>query len=146
MIDKLKYYWRLKKLYKKQEITKKVYDNLIKKAKKEGKKGNEIQRLYSEAGSEYFLIQDQIDILITSYLKSEANKLILPIPEDDDIKMWKEAPDMCPYKVLSEKGVTELRSAIRRERKERREAHISWIAIIIGLIGAITGLLAVILK
>jgi hypothetical protein len=45
---------------------------------------------------------------------------------------------------LSNKGITEVRSLIRKDTREILEIVSKWVSISIGLIGAITGLVAVI--
>ncbi len=70
---------------------------------------------------------------------------MLPIPDHGDENLWKR----CQYSNrsnLTEKGIAELRATIRREQKETREIYLPWIAGLIGLVGAITGLLAIILR
>jgi hypothetical protein len=66
-----------------------------------------------------------------------------PIPDYNDEECWK---NMCAYRqgrILTTKGVCEIKKAIRAEEKERREGYIVWIAALTGIIGAITGLVAV---
>lgn len=145
MIDRFKYRWQLNRLLHKRKKTERYYDKLLKNAKKEGQKRDEIEALRQEAGSEYFDIQDEIDLLITSNLLRVAEKLILPIPKSDNAEMWEESRYFS-RKVLTKKGVAKLRTAIRDERKDKRDAYLPWIAGLTGLIGAITGLLAVILR
>jgi len=41
------------------------------------------------------------------------------------------------------KAIVDIRSLVRRERKERREGMMLWLAALTGIIGALSGLLAV---
>jgi hypothetical protein len=79
-----------------------------------------------------------------------AEKLRIPIPSmDDNHRFW------CPAKhtalpihltyILTPVGMTELRSAIRAEKKERSELTRSWFMSIGGLIGACTGLIGAVI-
>ncbi len=52
-----------------------------------------------------------------------------------------------PY--LSQQGIAEIREAIRREQtwRQQRRAHlITWVTALTGLVGALTGLLAIVLR
>ena len=51
---------------------------------------------------------------------------------------------MAPGLVLTTAGVARVRKAIREERNARRERFLAWAPVLIGLVTAITGLLAVI--
>ena len=84
-------------------------------------------------------------MLVTSRLVGKATKLFLPLPKQND-QNWKRGTMISPGNILTEDGIMELRSAIRRDQKERRDAYVSVTTLVIGLIGATTGLLAVILK
>jgi hypothetical protein len=98
----------------------------------------------------YTLHQDR-EVMYTKRLLRTARRLRVRIPDKYDDKgeltdYWERAWDGPLY--LSESGDAQLRSAIRVERKERHEARahwINWIAAITGLVGAVTGLLAIIL-
>jgi len=59
---------------------------------------------------------------------------------------WREGPYSWEDLFLSRKGIASVRQAIREERKWRMEKRSSWIVFvtaIAGLIGTLTGLLAV---
>lgn len=94
------------------------------------------------------MAQEQIQIILSARLFHEANRLGIPSPRytDPDSDLWERSHEGQVY--LSFKGQSELRSSIRAENKERWEARASIlkdIAVpIAGLIGAITGLIAVI--
>jgi len=47
---------------------------------------------------------------------------------------------------LTSKGFWELKKLVRQEKRERREGFTIWIAASTGIIGALTGLAAVLLK
>ena len=55
-----------------------------------------------------------------------------------ELKRW-------PGKVyLSREGISEVRAMIRKDTKERHELMLPWLSLLIGLVGALTGLIAVI--
>ena len=146
MLAELKFQKRLKKLSAGQAKTTAYYNRKLKEARKQGKNKDDIMGLDEEAYFEYSMAQEEIDMLITDRLTSKARKLILPLPAFENEEMWKKCHDLSSRFVLTSKGIAELRKNIRSERKDRRDVYIPWIAIAIGLIGALTGLLAVILK
>ena len=142
----MKYRWRLKRLYAKQKKIRLFYDEALEEAKKEGKAGDDIESLHALASDEDAEVQEKIDQLITFRLLGIANKLIVPVPEHNHEKMWKECHYSLRRKVLTAKGVAKVRKAIRLERRDRRDAYVPLIAALTGVIGAITGLVAVIYR
>jgi hypothetical protein len=66
------------------------------------------------------------------------------VPEDDE-KTWTTFSDVDGVQhVLTRKGINELRAAIRTELKGRSERFLMLTSGMIGVIGAITGLVSVI--
>jgi hypothetical protein len=59
-----------------------------------------------------------ISITLSESLKQEAYSLRVPLPSDDDKTSWSE---FFGPRILTTKGIADLRSRIRQERKERRE-------------------------
>jgi len=72
----------------------------------------------------------------TRYLLREANRLIIPTPPYNDKERWEE---QWGYWHLTTKGINELRSAIRAEKKLKREAFLMWLPFfttVTGMLGA----------
>ena len=89
------------------------------------------------------MIDDEIETLESRYLIESARQLVLPIPDFDmDSDTWKESKITRRVR-LSKKAMVDMRSLVRKERKERREGIMLWLAALIGIIGALSGLLAV---
>ena len=84
--------------------------------------------------------------MITMRLISKANKLIIPIPPFSKKEMWKASRYHSRRAVLKPNGIAELRKKIRNEQRDRRDVYLPWIVVTTGLIAALTGLLAVILR
>lgn len=119
---------------------KKEYEKAIK--EKDEEKRNEIR---DDALMELNEIDDQILYLEHQYLRSEATKYLLPIPPvvtEDKGGLWEQSRHTGKYH-LTNKGLAQLRVEVRNEKKERTELLAQRISIIIGLIGAIIGLVAV---
>ncbi len=117
----------------------KTFDPLIAQAKKEGD-----EEKYEGLISELLMERDFIDIdsLISRRIIRRANGLDLPIPPYSDKEAWERNRTTGAY-YLTAKGRADLRSLIRKEKRERFEYWARWIVLLTGLIGAATGLVAV---
>jgi hypothetical protein len=141
----LSYRIKLFKYSRESEQIRKSYLKDLDVAKKKGDR-EEIQSLLSALQYEQSEPEDKIKLLKTHYLISIADKLSLPTPPITEKDERWEKGDFLDRYVLTNKGITELRGLIRQENKEKHEIILRWIPIIIGLIGAITGLVAVLKK
>ena len=89
--------------------------------------------------------------LETAYLVGKARELNHVVPDKADIEAWMDMP-ATPSEVFKEKkiltvyGITQLRSALRKEQKERFDVIQSRIALALGLIGSITGIISLIIS
>ena len=117
----------------------KTFDPLIAQAKKEGD-----EEKYEGLISELLMERDFIDIdsLISRRIIRRANGLDLPIPPYSDKEAWERNRATGAY-YLTAKGRADLRSLSRKEKRERFEYWARWIVLLTGLIGAATGLVAV---
>jgi hypothetical protein len=138
MIETIKYRRQLKKLNRKYDELSKFYDEKMAKAKSI----NDKEMLHAEAGSEIVPIIEEIDLLKTERFCQLADKLLVPIPEHSNKEMWREK-HYSYGDMLTDKGIWEIKKLIRQEKRERREGFIVWLAALTGIIGAITGLAAV---
>ena len=102
---------------------------------------DEIRSLRQREWYEVDLIDDQISDLVTRRFLGIANKYLLPTPKHDGA--WIES-DVTGLRQLEPEAIIELRATIRKERKERYEHMLMWVAALTGLIGALSGLIAVI--
>ena len=146
MIRVLKYHWQLRKLHKEYDKTSMFYKHKSEEAKKEHKNREEIQNLEDERMNELQYIDEQLDSLVTRRLCKIANKLMVPVPDHENKDLWWEMCVYQPGKVFTTKGIQEIRRNIRTERKERWEVIMVWFALLTGLIGATTGLVAVVMR
>ncbi|MFX0137097.1 MAG: hypothetical protein ACFFDN_25890 [Candidatus Hodarchaeota archaeon] len=139
MIEFLKYRYQLNKLLSERKKTKKQYDSAIEETSDKSRKRSE---LISEAMYFSDFIDFQIRELHTDYLQKVANKLIVTIPNYNEENIW-EKPIGYRRPILTNKGIHELKRAIRMEKKERREVVFNWIMLLTGLIGTLIGLVSV---
>jgi hypothetical protein len=83
--------------------------------------------------------------MVSDSLLKQADALYLPRPSYNDPTKWQKwTPDeedgSMSRQLLSAEGMTEVRQAIRKERRERREAVEYWLKVAGGFIGILTGL------
>ena len=144
MIDYLKYRWNLLRLQTKQKKDQRFYKGLIKESVQEEQDKDQIEAFHAEASGSYWDTQEELRTLTQRYLLATATKLMVPIPDmkKEGVEFW-EQRDGC-Y-TLTDQGIAHLKTAIRVERKQRTEVYMPWVFALTGLIGAMTGLLAIIL-
>ncbi|MGH9432928.1 MAG: hypothetical protein ACRD3T_15440 [Terriglobia bacterium] len=135
------------KAHRERRKCNKLYRRLIENAERE-KNSEEVETLCLEAMHERDVINEKINLLESSRIQEEAERLGIPIPKYSlDSEAWEKG--LRNDKVyLSLKAKGELRSQIRREKRERIEY---WTLIVkdlvvplMGLLGVITGLVSVI--
>lgn len=147
MFARLRYEFALRRLQTEKRRTERFY--ATKEAEISDKKNNliEMQRLNEEQIYETQVVHDKIARLQTVFLRNEAERYLLPVPEfnDGDDGAWELAATAAHYQ-LKPDAIAELRSAIRKEKKERRENWQSWAALAIGFVGAMIGLVAALKK
>jgi hypothetical protein len=76
----------------------------------------------------------------------KADRLFIPLPPFSDQEYWEEAGSMPNTYFLTRHGMNDLLGKIRAERKSRLEVWVPLVAAITGVLGAVTGLLAVFLN
>ena len=135
----------LYKLQRERNKERKTLFKLIEETKK--KDGQKIaNEMYQTESVNLNIIDGELIYLKTRYLISIAEKMSLPTPRlNEKDGMWEESHYTNKWQ-LTNKGITEIRKLIRQERKEKLELVSHWATILIGIIGAITGLIAVIMR
>jgi hypothetical protein len=95
----------------------------------------------SEARYEYEGIAWFRKRVFSDSVLEEAEELNLPRPYPGEKgKFEEDRPPMVPGDVLTLEVMAELRSAIRKERRERRETFEWWVKILGGVLTLVTGL------
>lgn len=137
------YWWKLRRLQREKGKILAGYKLDKEKAEREKKAKKEVEHIEQNAMFESDLMDDEIESLASRYLIQLAQRLLLPIPEySRDTNAWKQSRLTGRIR-LTRSSMAALRSRIRTERKERRESAMLWIAALTGVLGALTGLLAV---
>ena len=92
------------------------------------------------------MLDEEISILTTDNLIRKARRRFVPIPPHETEEMWEQCDKISNRYVLTNKGISELRSSLRKERKEQVELIVMILATLTGFVGEITGLVAVTMK
>ena len=137
MFEAIKYRWELRKFEKEHNRIEKNFEKHGK-----GLSGEKLELLRAEVGNEIWPVFEKIDSLKTRRFCQIANRLMVPLPESKDKELWKDL-HYAGGRALTDKGFWELKKLIRQEKRERREGFVVWLAALTGIIGATTGLAAV---
>ncbi|HZT34456.1 MAG TPA: hypothetical protein VFA15_00940 [Nitrososphaera sp.] len=146
MVNWFRFRYRLQKVLRNKDRLERSYLKAIRQAEKKPKHPYEADELWAEFFSEKAFYDDEINSLVTGHLCEMASQLMLPVPEHEEKGMWQEAEHRHNRWVLSVKGAAELRAAIRKEQRESREQFVIWASLLTGIIGALTGLISILIR
>ena len=146
MITLFKYRLTLAMLYRQRARLGAAYAEDIRKSKQGGKSPEDIYSIESDSRFETDMLDEEIAILATDNLIEEARRRFIPIPPIDSNGMWEQCNKMSNRYVLNNQGISHIRSLLRAERKEQVELAMMVATVVTGIIGTITGLVAVIMK
>jgi hypothetical protein len=148
MFDWLRYRYRLSQLQRERREIRVRYEDEVRIAKQQNKSEEDISQLWVSTDKNLEEQQVQIFLIETNYLVSKSERLLIALPRIDedqiDNEKWRWSPRLGQY-YLTPEGMTEVRAAIRADKKERSEVARSWLPGLTGLIGVLIGLLAIIL-
>jgi hypothetical protein len=145
MIEWLKYQYGLWKLDQKERQVSRHYGPKIAEAGKQNQQ-DELRGWVDEHKRELELVEDERCILEHTYWVRKADRRLFPRPRFDGEygSTWVESKRWPGRVYLSREGISEVRAMIRKDTKERHELMLPWLSLLIGLVGALTGLIAVI--
>ena len=143
MFDYLRFRWKLGQLERDLRQTDNKYEADIKAARQRKASADDVDSIEHAQMSEHFLFRDEIQTLHSRYLSTQASRLIIPRPPLGDETMWEK--DGLDRHILSEAGINHLRAAIRAERKARLELFLMWVPGVVGILGALIGLVAMLI-
>jgi hypothetical protein len=96
--------------------------------------------------SEIEPVSEEIEQQLSMQLVAQAERYDVPVPKFvDDGGPWTE-PEYSSHYFLNEAARGELRSAIRKEKKERSEILRTWLTVVLSVIGAVTGIAALLFR
>jgi len=135
-----------------RELLNRAYAKDIAAARK-ANDSNKVESLQHDHQYELQIDYEKEAEVLTRYLLREARRLHVPTPKykSDNGKesdYWYEG-SLTYRRLLTTQGVAHVRDEIRKERKARHEARsiwIPWLSALTGLVGTITGLVALIQK
>jgi len=146
MIQWITFRWKQYQLEQWVDKISRAHKEADQKARAKGAAGDELQELGHKFHTEHRLAEDEIIRLTSAYYVRLANRMLIPVPEfKTEGGAWMESRETGLYH-LTPKALHELRATIRAERKARREEWTIWLALVIGAIGALSGLIAIIKK
>ncbi len=146
MIEYLQYRAKLTQLFRQKERLSADFTEKIRKAQKAGKPTEDIQSLENDWYFGEHCIDEEIASLATDNLIRKARRWFVPISSYDADGMWKRCDTINNRYVLTNQGISQLSSSLRKEHKERAELLVMVLSVLIGIVGAATGLVAVIMK
>jgi len=136
----------LRRLSKQKGKIRSEYAKDLASARAAGNSINDLRALESEAWFEESMVNEEIALLITDFLVSKADKHFIATPSRKEEGMWEQCDKISERFVLTKAGISAVRSSIRTEAKERRDLILPVIAALTGVIGTLTGLIAVLKK
>ncbi len=146
MWDWMRFRWQLSKLQRSLRRVDRIYEKHIQNAYRDKDSGQSADKIRQERHWETSLIDDEISILVTRYLLARANRKFLPNPSHDEGKGYWDESRQLGTRYLTSAGITELRRTLRAERADASGFWLSTLSTLIGIIGALTGLVALLLQ
>lgn len=133
----------LYKLRQQEDRFRKAYIKAVDEARKRGGWKEEEKARVCES-IDLDMVQDEISSLISDYLTSKAKRTFIALPQwpDPGNGMWEKSRFTERWR-LSPDGIAEVSQSIRRVQKEKVAMVSAIVSLLIGLIGTITGLVAV---
>jgi hypothetical protein len=136
VFEVIRYRWELGKLEKECNRIENTFEK-----NRKGLRSEELESLRAEVSDEIWPVFEKIDALKTRRFHQIANRLMVPLPESKNKELWKDL-HYIGERALTDKGFWELKKLIRQDRREIRE----WLAALTGIIGALIGLAAVLMR
>ena len=131
------------KLNRKRQKIAEVISKYVEEARRKGGE-TKAQEVYESERFALDEIDDQIQGLVTNRLVYKARKYLLDVPPfSEEGGLW-DYSHFTRKHHLTEEGICQISKTIRTYAKERRQTVTFYLTILFGLIGALTGLIAVI--
>lgn len=139
----IQWQWKLRRLQRERQAVTRDFCKKHEEARKQKKSREERAGIQMDELHWLNEIDDQMEYLASSFLLEATQRLFLPIPEySPENGAWEQLRSTGQH-VLTRDAMAKLRSAIRQEKRDRREGAIAWMTALAGVIGMLTGLIAV---
>ena len=140
MLDGISHERKLRSLHRSKDKTREFYKKKIDEARKQKKSRDEILGISYDEMYEIDYTDDKIAELQLQYLFRQAERGLIPIPKfKTEDEAWEESTVTGRWR-LTPQAMSDLRAAVRHEKKEHREHIQTWLTVIAGFVGALTGL------
>jgi hypothetical protein len=148
------YRYRLRCLRQRKRKLNLLYHGLYEKAKAEKQSRDQVDGILSERSMEIDFVDDDIAELVTRRLIDSAEDNLIPVPtivvppngeEPTDDAAWIRSRITERWQ-LSMAAAADLRTAIRKEKRERSELAFRYLAGLTGIIGTLIGFVALLAK
>jgi aspartate/methionine/tyrosine aminotransferase len=142
--------WQLR--YKRWRIER-SYAKKFKELRRRKVPSSELQEVSAEEHFDLKDIDEWIEQVLADRLRRQANSLDIELPDWPNKEMWQSSDDG-EFVYLTNKGRAHVRRLVAEEKTRRFEVKTLWVtrfwlpllAALVGIIGAITGLVAVLYK
>lgn len=143
MLGEIAYRFRLGALQRDRAKTVRHYREPAKEARAR-RDWDAVQEAEQSEWFEVSLLDEEIDYLVSQRLLNRAERVIVAVPPDGE-EFW-EKGHQTGRRYLTRRGIIELRASLRKEASERSSLLLAWGGWATGLIGALTGLAAVLMN
>lgn len=121
-----------------------AHDKAVKEARSKGATSEQLYELGLDYQFERVCAEDKMIGLTHSYYVRLANRMLIPVPTfEAEGGAWMQSQQTGRYH-LKPQELHELRTAVRAEQKARREVWAMGLVLVTGVIGALSGLIAII--
>jgi hypothetical protein len=132
---------KLSKIKRRQKRDENAIKVALTEARIKGLLIDDIRDLENDYGHIQVRYLDEILRLHTEHLIRESNRLVVPYPAATEPGMWERDDD--GYVRMTEAGISKLIADIRAEKRARLERVIMWMPGVVGILGALIGLAAI---
>lgn len=94
---------------------------------------------YREAEANHYIDREYVKVLLTSQIHADCRKYGISLPDPYEYQEFSNSKML----YLKDGPMLALQASIRAAKKERSQELRAWAAVMVGLIGSITGLVAV---
>lgn len=144
MLDGLTFWWKLRRLHRLHASLEAKNDEEIKRAV-EQKRFSDLHQIGDGGRHEIWTLDTEIKELKTDRMYEVTRRLSVPLPDRNDGEFWEETYQT-KRQVLTDKGYSVLRTAIRQERRERTDWIRTWLPTITAVVSALAAWAAVLWK